>query len=144
MRIRHGCHLQSHRPVGVTPGTGPVQRALPRRMPADTVAHSNPPGKTHAMFQTFDEVSDPTLGAGRVAQLREWLAAKNLDGFIVPRSDEHQGEYVAERSERLKWLTGFTGSAGVAIVLGARAVLFVDGRYTLQARQQVDPAVFGI
>ena len=96
------------------------------------------------MFQTFDEVSDPTLGAGRVAQLREWLASKGLDGFIVPRSDEHQGEYVAERSERLKWLTGFTGSAGVAIILSSRAVLFVDGRYTLQARQQVDPAVFGI
>jgi Xaa-Pro aminopeptidase len=96
------------------------------------------------MFQTFDEESDPTLGAGRVAQLREWLAAGDLDGFIVPRSDEHQGEYVAARSERLKWLTGFTGSAGVAIVLGSRAVLFVDGRYTLQARQQVDPAVFSI
>ena len=94
------------------------------------------------MFQTFDEVSDPTLGAERVAQLREWLAAKDLDGFIVPRSDEHQGEYVAERSERLKWLTGFTGSAGVVLVLASRAVLFVDGRYTLQARQQADPAVF--
>ena len=96
------------------------------------------------MFQTFDEVSDPTLGAGRVRQLRDWLAARNLDGFIVPRADEHQGEYVAERSERLKWLTGFSGSAGVAMVLASRAVLFVDGRYTLQARQQVDPNVFTI
>ena len=96
------------------------------------------------MFQTFDDVSDPTLGAGRVRQLRDWLAARNLDGFIVPRADEHQGEYVAERSERLKWLTGFTGSAGVAMVLASRAVLFVDGRYTLQARHQVDPDVFTI
>jgi Xaa-Pro aminopeptidase len=96
------------------------------------------------MFQTFDEVSDPTLGADRVRQLREWLATRQLGGFIVPRSDEHQGEYVAERSERLRWLTGFSGSAGVALILGDRALLFVDGRYTLQAQQQVDPAVFAI
>lgn len=96
------------------------------------------------MFQTFDDESDPTLGAARVARLRDWLAAHDLDGFIVPRADRHQGEYVAPGSERLKWLTGFTGSAGVAIVLSGRAILFVDGRYTLQARQQIDPAVFAI
>ena len=90
------------------------------------------------MFQTFDAESDPTLGTPRVAQLREWLAGNNLDGFIVPRADEHQGEYVAARSERLKWLTGFSGSAGVAIVLRDRALIFVDGRYTLQVREQVD------
>ncbi len=96
------------------------------------------------MFQTFDEVSDPTEGAGRVQALRGWLAAHDLDGFVVPRSDEHQGEYVAERSERLKWLTGFSGSAGAALILASRAVIFVDGRYTLQARQQTDPAVFSI
>jgi len=94
------------------------------------------------MFQTFDEVNDPTLGRERVARLREWLAAKGLDGFIVPRADEHQGEYVPARSERLKWLTGFTGSAGVAIVLSGRAVIFVDGRYTLQVRDQADPQIF--
>jgi len=96
------------------------------------------------MFQTFDEVSDPTLGAGRLAALRDWLADNRLDGFLVPRADEHQGEYVAQRSERLKWLTGFSGSAGVALILTGRALLFVDGRYTLQARQQVDPDVFTI
>jgi Xaa-Pro aminopeptidase len=96
------------------------------------------------MFQTFDDESDPSLGAGRVAALSDWLEARELDGFVVPRADEHQGEYVAPRSERLKWLTGFSGSAGVAIVLRTRAVLFVDGRYTLQAKQQIDPAVFAI
>ncbi len=96
------------------------------------------------MFQTFDDASDPTLGPARVRLLREWLAANHLGGFLVPRADEHQGEYVAERSERLKWLTGFSGSAGVALVLASRALLFVDGRYTLQARQQVDPEVFEI
>jgi len=94
------------------------------------------------MFQTFDEVNDPSLGRERVARLREWLAAKGVDGFIVPRADEHQGEYVPARSERLKWLTGFTGSAGAAIVLAERAIIFVDGRYTLQVRDQTDPGVF--
>ena len=96
------------------------------------------------MFQDFDEVSDPTLGRERVARLREWLAAQGLDGFIVPRADEHQGEYVPARSERLKWLTGFSGSAGVAIVLKDRAVIFVDGRYTLQVRDQTDLEIFTI
>ena len=69
------------------------------------------------MFQTFDSAGDPAVGKPRVALLRQWLAANGLDGFIVPRADEHQGEYVADRSARLKWLTGFSGSAGVAIVL---------------------------
>lgn len=96
------------------------------------------------MFQQFENASDPAQGAGRVAALRRRLAEPGIDGFLVPRADEHQGEYVAARSERLAWLTGFTGSAGAAIVLRDRAVLFVDGRYTLQARHQVDPAVFTI
>ena len=80
----------------------------------------------------------------RVALLREELAARRLDGFIVPRADEHQGEYVPTCAQRLAWLTGFTGSAGMAIVLRDRAALFVDGRYTLQAAAQVDPALFEI
>jgi Xaa-Pro aminopeptidase len=96
------------------------------------------------MFQSFETEGGPTLGKERVAQLREWLAANELDGFIVPRADEHQGEYVAARSERLKWLTGFSGSAGVAIILANRAIVFVDGRYTLQVRDQVDTDIFTI
>ena len=96
------------------------------------------------MFQTFDTEGDRTQGKERVARLREWLAAHDLTGFIVPRADEHQGEYVAARSERLKWLTGFSGSAGVAIVLENRAYIFVDGRYTLQVRDQVDLDIFSI
>ncbi len=78
----------------------------------------------------------------RLAALRAELARRGLDGFVVPRADEHQGEYVAAASERLAWLTGFTGSAGTAVVLGARAAVFVDGRYTLQVRDQVDGACF--
>ncbi|MFU0503100.1 aminopeptidase P family protein [Pseudaminobacter sp. NGMCC 1.201702] len=96
------------------------------------------------MFQSFDSASDPTTAAARIAKLREWLAAHDLDGFLVPRSDEHQGEYVAPHSERLRWLTGFSGSAGVAIVLASRAFIFVDGRYQLQVREQVDLNIFTI
>lgn len=96
------------------------------------------------MFQTFDETSDPTVGAGRVAALREALARADLTGFLVPRADEHQGEYVAKGSERLKWLTGFSGSAGVALILTSRSLIFVDGRYTLQVRAETDAAVFEI
>ncbi len=80
----------------------------------------------------------------RLAMLREELAARGLDGFVVPRSDEHQGEYVPTGAQRLAWVTGFTGSAGMAIVLRDRAALFVDGRYTLQAAAQVDAALFEI
>ena len=79
-------------------------------------------------------------GAARVGALREELARLGLDGFIVPRADRYQNEYVPASEERLAWLTGFTGSAGLAIVLKDRAVIFVDGRYTL-ARDQVDRQV---
>lgn len=96
------------------------------------------------MFQSFEALTDPSQGVERVALLRSLLDQTGLDGFLVPRSDEHQGEYVAACSERLQWLTGFTGSAGAAIVFTDRAVLFVDGRYTLQAAFQVDKATFEI
>ncbi|MDQ3559778.1 MAG: aminopeptidase P family protein, partial [Pseudomonadota bacterium] len=94
------------------------------------------------MFQTFTETADPSKGAERAAALRSKLNELSLDGFIVPRSDEHQGEYVPKSAARLAWLTGFAGSAGTAVVLADRAAIFVDGRYTLQVRDQVDVAVF--
>ncbi len=78
----------------------------------------------------------------RLSDLREELGRRGLDGFVVPRADEHQGEYVPRHSQRLAWLTGFSGSAGVAIVLAERAAIFVDGRYTLAVRGQVDTRVF--
>jgi len=78
----------------------------------------------------------------RLAALRAELARRGLEGFIVPRADEHQGEYVAKRAQRLIWLTGFAGSAGVAVVLQDKAAIFVDGRYTLQVRDQVDTTLF--
>ncbi len=97
-----------------------------------------------ARFQTFDDACDRAASATRVAALRTELARRGLTGLIVPRADRHQNEYVPACEERLAWLTGFTGSAGLAIVLIDRAVLFVDGRYTLQVRDQVDLAIFTI
>ncbi len=94
------------------------------------------------MFQNFSDTADPAKGAERVAALRARLRELSLDGFVVPRADEHQGEYVPAASERLAWLTGFAGSAGTAVVLADKAAIFVDGRYTLQVRDQVDVGVF--
>jgi Xaa-Pro aminopeptidase len=96
------------------------------------------------MFQSFEELSDPETGAIRLDCLREELARQSLTGFIVPHADEHQSEYLPASAERLAWLTGFTGSAGMSIVLADRAVVFVDGRYTLQAAAQVDTDRFEI
>src|SRR6185312_14659157 len=97
-----------------------------------------------ARFQTFDDSSDRAASAGRVAALRAELKRRGLDGFVVPRADRQQNEYLPASEERLAWLTGFTGSAGAAIVLADRAVLFVDGRYTVQAGAQIDAAIFSI
>ena len=78
----------------------------------------------------------------RLFALREELYRLNINGFIIPRTDEHQGEYVAPSSERLAWLTGFSGSAGFAIVLDEEAAIFIDGRYTLQAEAEVSKELF--
>ncbi len=78
----------------------------------------------------------------RLAALRGELVVRHLDGFIVPRADEHLGEYVPEAAERLAWLTGFTGSAGLAVVLADRAAVFTDGRYVLQLAAQTDAALW--
>jgi len=80
--------------------------------------------------------------AERLAEVRRAMAAQSLDGFIIPRADEHLGEYVPPGAERLAWLTGFTGSAGTAVVLADRAAVFTDGRYTLQLAAQADAALF--
>jgi Xaa-Pro aminopeptidase len=96
----------------------------------------------NVVFQSFEEQSDASQCAVRLAALRAELTRRGLDGFIVPRSDEHQGEYVPKSAERLAWLTGFTGSAGIAVVLIDQAAVFVDGRYTLQVRNQTDTGLF--
>src|SRR5262245_20155712 len=91
-----------------------------------------------AHFQTFEEPEGGVALTARLAAFREELARRKLTGFIVPRADQQQNEYVAPSEERLAWLTGFTGSAGIAIILTREAAVFVDGRYTLQAAKQVD------
>ena len=79
---------------------------------------------------------------GRLERLRAELARAGLSGFIVPRADEHLGEYVPPSGERLAWLTGFTGSAGLAAVLPSRAAVFTDGRYVLQLAAETDGAAW--
>jgi Xaa-Pro aminopeptidase len=96
------------------------------------------------MFQSFDDETDPTVGAPRLARLRAEMRRRNLDAAVVPRADEHQNEYVPPSAERLRWLTGFTGSWGTALVTADAAAILVDGRYTEQARAQVDTAAFEI
>jgi len=93
-------------------------------------------------FQTFDTDASPAQGAPRVAALRAELARRGLTGLVIPRGDRHMGEYVAPHDERLSWISGFTGSAGAAVVLATKAAVFIDGRYTLQVRDQVDGTVF--
>jgi Xaa-Pro aminopeptidase len=94
------------------------------------------------MFQSFANASDPTQSAARVARLRALMAKAGLDALLVPRADEHQGEYVPPSAERLAWLTGFTGSAGIAVLTRRTGALLVDGRYTVQAHRQVDAGLF--
>ena len=96
-----------------------------------------------AALATADDGLDAAPApASRLDALRAELRRRDLQGFVVPRADEHQGEYVPRRSQRLAWLTGFSGSAGLAIVLADRAAIFIDGRYTLAVRSQVDTAAF--
>ncbi|HEY0300466.1 MAG TPA: M24B family metallopeptidase, partial [Rhizomicrobium sp.] len=93
-------------------------------------------------FQTYENETDAATCAPRLAALRAELKRRGLDGFVVPRADAHQGEYVPRRDERLAWLAAFTGSAGAAVALLDKAAVFVDGRYTLQIRQQTDTSLF--
>ncbi|MFK7753332.1 MAG: aminopeptidase P family protein [Sedimentitalea sp.] len=89
------------------------------------------------MFQTFEVTARPEQGPPRLAALRAEMAAAGVQGFLVPRADAHQGEYVAPRDARLAWLTGFTGSAAFCAVLADVAGVFIDGRYRTQVKAQV-------
>src|SRR5271166_1614822 len=95
-----------------------------------------------ARFQSFADPAKRAASGPRIAALRTELARRDLTGYLVPRADRHQDEYLPACEERLAWLTGFTGSAGLAIVLLDRALLFVDGRYTLQVAGEVDASLF--
>src|ERR1700761_3723369 len=97
-----------------------------------------------ARFQTFEEPESGVALTARLSAFREELVRRKLTGFVIPRADQQQNEYVPPSEERLAWLTGFTGSAGMAIVLAQEAALFVDGRYTLQAAKQVDAKAWSV
>jgi Xaa-Pro aminopeptidase len=99
-----------------------------------------------ALSQKIDDglATQSSLSKIRLSCLRQELRSQKIAGFIIPLADEHQGEYVPKNAQRLAWLTGFTGSAGMAVVLQNKAAIFVDGRYTLQAREQVDSRLFEI
>ena len=91
-----------------------------------------------SMRQTFDETTDPSFGEKHTPLIRAAMAKQGLDGFLIPHEDEHQNEYLPAANDRLAWATGFTGSAGAAVILKDKAAVFVDGRYTVQVREQVD------
>ena len=116
--------------VLLTPGAGPELRDQLRALKAEMAA------KVEGMFPTGPAPRQ------RLADLRAELKRRKLDGFIVPHADEHMGEYLPMRAERLRWLTGFAGSAGLAVVLADSAAVFVDGRYTLQVRNEVHQDLF--
>ncbi|WP_455478973.1 aminopeptidase P family protein [Bartonella sp. B23] len=94
------------------------------------------------MYQSFEMTTNPAHALGRITSLRKELDRLELDGFLVPHADEHQREYIPPHAQRLSWLTGFTGSAGIALILKNKAIIFTDGRYKLQVRQQTDPDIF--
>ncbi|HLI65117.1 MAG TPA: aminopeptidase P family protein [Caulobacteraceae bacterium] len=96
------------------------------------------------MRQTFDEHTDPSFGEKHLPLIRQAMAAQGLDGFLAPHEDEHQNEYLPAANDRLAWATGFTGSAGAAVILKDKAAIFVDGRYSLQVRDQVDTKLFEV
>ena len=94
------------------------------------------------MFQTFAPVSDRSFAGRHLPLLREEMRRQQLDGFIIPHDDEYQNEYIPAYAERLMWASGFSGSAGAAVVMTDAAVIFTDGRYTLQVREQADGDYF--
>jgi Xaa-Pro aminopeptidase len=96
------------------------------------------------MRQTFEETTDRGFGPKHAPLIRAAMAKQGLDGFVIPHEDEHQNEYLPPANDRLAWATGFTGSAGAAVILSQDAAIFVDGRYTLQVRDQVDETLFEV
>ena len=96
------------------------------------------------MRQTYEVIGGPAIGQASLPLLRATLKSMELDGVYIPHEDEHQNEYLPAANDRLAWATGFTGSAGAPVIFQDKAAIFVDGRYTLQVRDQVDAELFEI
>ena len=77
-----------------------------------------------------------------VNNIRNWLQEKTLDALIIPHADEYLSEYLPPQNERLKWATGFSGSAGLAVITDIKGAIFVDGRYTIQLKEQVNSSIY--
>src|SRR5450759_3710668 len=143
------CRIDRHGDKNFSPSCLRSRRAcLTRRAAHACVARrtkrARVPPMFEARFQTFDDSHERAAAPARLTALRAELKRRGLDGFVVPRADRQQNEYLPASEERLAWLTGFTGSAGAAAVLAERAALFVDGRYTVQAVAQIDAKLFTI
>ncbi len=140
-RPETAAHLQglaaAPAPFGTPQGLALAAPGAAAALTADLAAWTT---RTAAGFDSAAE--QPAQSATRLAELRAELAKRSLDGFVVPMTDEYFGEYLPRRARRLVWLTGFTGSAGMAIVLGDKAAVWSDGRYTLQLRDQVDASLY--
>ena len=96
------------------------------------------------MRQTYDETGGPAIGRANLPLIREQMKAQKIDAFFVPHEDAYQNEYLPDGADRLGWATGFTGSAGAAFLFHKSSIVFVDGRYTLQAAQQLDKRLFQV
>jgi hypothetical protein len=106
---------------------------------AQVVTMPTNPAANHTKEECSHADAHPRSPPGRAARR---TGAPGLDGFVIPISDEHMSEYVGAYAQRLAWLTGFGGSAGTAVVLADKAAIFVDGRYTIQVREQVDGRLY--
>ena len=131
---------------GISAAAMPASRPIPLDVLSPKIKDGPLADKLRAACRklagSFSKANEPGSRTARLAALRKVLKAKKLDGFVVPLSDEHQSEYVSWHAARLAWLTGFSGSAGIAVVLPKTAAIFVDGRYVLQVGKQVDPKLF--
>jgi Xaa-Pro aminopeptidase len=145
---KHQAHLSVNALTELLPGIGAAPAGERPEAWVDLVAE-NPSPALVAQLQAFrrekesreSETRTPPVVA-RLTLLREALKRQGLHGFIIGRADDHQGEYVPKNAERLAYVSGFTGSAGMAVVLLEKAAIFVDGRYTIQVKDQVDPALY--
>ena len=149
IRIRMPIRCQidrQHGPIDARYGPRSRRTCLAQRLAQACVARrrkqARVPPMFEARFQSFDDSHERAAAAAHLEGLRAELKRCGLDGFVVPRADRQQNEYLPASEERLAWLTGFTGSAGAAIVLAERAAVFVDGRYTVQAAAQIDAKTF--